>query len=323
MLPYRYYYFYYVLLLLTAPLSSATAKKPVNMTNIHSVCIQSPTECLSDVDQALLATTVRSRVWFDLMQYKLDSLFFLQKITELHTTVKPWVNDESLPTPFKITLYIYYAKSLSATNISEQLSLTEQRKIYIKKAESQLALMNSVYPNPMLLIQLANLKMYVGEDNKENYQSLQKLAIKYERRQDPVFKLELYGNLAHLAVRLGYKQQAINYWLETITWAKKYGNYQQIATVYYNLARNQVIANQLDSAKKHYLLALEYTALANDQVLKELIQYYLAKLLFKQGLHEQAKEIVRTINTSRYTPELITALNQLKSLLTQEPSNLP
>ena len=323
MLPNHHYYFYYLLLLLTAPLSSATATKSVNMTSIHNVCIKSPTKCLSDVDQALLATTVRSRVWCDLMQYKLDSLFLLQKITELHTTVKPWINDESLPTPFKITLYIYYAKSLSATNISEQLSLTEQRKIYIKKAESQLALMNSVYPNPMLLIQLANLKMYVGEDNKENYQSLQKLAIKYERRQDPVFKLELYGNLAHLAVRLGYKQQAINYWLESIIWAKKYGNDQQLSTVYYNLARNQVVFNQLDAAKNNYLLALEYAALADDQVMEGHIQYYLAKLLLQQGLHDQAKEIVRTINSSRYTPELITALNQLKSLLTQEPSNLP
>jgi len=287
-----------------------------NITEIHKICSKSPAECLSEVNKTLLTTKEKSRVWYDLIQYKIESLFLLQNIKELNAVTKPWINIDELPVPFKISVYIYYAKSLTFDENIDEKNIKIESKKYINKAEQQLDLMNSAYPDPMLLIQLANIKMYVGE-YQQAYQSLQSLTVKYKRRQDPAFKLDLYGNLAHLADRLKYKQQAIDYWIESVAWAKKHGNDQQIATVYFNLAQSQISNNEFNAAKQNYLKAIHHSSLANDGAKKAQSQYFLAKQLYNQGLIIEAQAILKATESSYLGPVENKGLLELKSAIDQ------
>ena len=242
----------FILLLILVTQDVAAHSPAKNISEIHKICSKSPAQCLTEVNLTLLTTKEQSRIWYDLMQYKIESLFLLQNINELNAVTKPWINIDDLPVPFKVSIYIYYAKSLAFDNDINEKAIKAESKKYINKAEQQLDLMHNAYPDPMLLIQLANIKMYVGE-YQQAYQTLQSLAVKYQRRQDPAFKLDLYGHLAHLADRLKYKQQAIDYWLESIVWAKRYDNDQQIATVYFNLAQSQISNYDFDAAKQNYI----------------------------------------------------------------------
>jgi len=307
---------FFILLLIFTP-QGVVAHSPVkNMSEIHKICSKSPAECLTEVNKVLLTTKEQSRVWYDLIQYKVESLFLLQNIKELNAVTKPWITIDDLPVPFKISVYIYYAKSLTADNDIDKELIKSESKKYIKKAEQQLDLMNNAYPDPMLLIQLANIKMFVGE-YEQAYQSLQALTVKYQRRQDPAFKLDLYGNLAHLADRLKYKQQAINYWIESIDWAKKHGNDQQIATVYFNLAQSQISNNDFEAAKPNYLKAIHHSTLANDGAKKAQAQYFFAKQLYTQGLKVDAKAIIETVDLSFLTLAENKRLLKLKSAIDQ------
>jgi len=276
----------------------ALAVSKVNMNEIHALCKNSPAQCLPVLDEKLLNTPKQSRVWYDLMQYKIESLFLLQNIKALYENTKPWINKDDLPVPFKISVYIYYAKSLKFSNISDKALLKTEKKKYIKKAEQQIALMHDAYPDPMLVIQLANIKMVVGEIQTA-YQSLKDLEVKYKRHPNPELKLDLYGNLAHLAGKLGDTEQAISYWLECLIWAKEFNNNQQIATVYYNLANSQTTNNQFIEAKQSYLSAIHYATAASDGAKRAQSQYSLAKLMLQQGLRLQAKEILQTMDVSK------------------------
>ena len=159
----------------------------------------------------LKTTQFQSRVWYDLMQYKFEALFLLQKIAELNKLTKPWSTKKDLPIPFEISVYIYYAKSLEEDKNISKTKIKAERKKIINRAKKQLTLMNNIYPNPYLLVQLANLQMRVGEYD-DAYQLLQSLLFKQTKYADIAFYLDLYGNLGHLADSLGYKQQAIDYW---------------------------------------------------------------------------------------------------------------
>lgn len=85
------------------------------------------------------------------MQFKLSSLFILQHSDELYQETKRWIDEEDLPIPFQVTLYMYYAKSLLSHG-----DLAEGKR-YIYKAKAQLATMNEVYPSPIKLIEIANI----------------------------------------------------------------------------------------------------------------------------------------------------------------------
>ncbi len=44
---------------------------PVDLTTISNICLTSPFSCLQHVDEALLAAPKNSRVYFEILQYKM------------------------------------------------------------------------------------------------------------------------------------------------------------------------------------------------------------------------------------------------------------
>jgi tetratricopeptide (TPR) repeat protein len=291
---------------------SAAINIAKNMQDIDEICSKSPTNCLPALNEKLKNIHIKSRVWYDLMQYKFEALFALQKIKELHQTTKGWINQKDLPIPFKISLFIYYAKSLEEDKTYNETQRIQASKKYMGKAENLLELMNTVYPNPNLLIQLANLKMYAGE-YKKAYQLLQSLILKYDKYADLVFKVDLYGNLGHLADRLGYKNKAIEYWLTSLNWVKKLGNDQQTATIYLNLANSQTTNQNFNDAKDNALHAIHHATLANDVVKQAQAQLLAVQLFLNLEQKVSAKKLLNSIKIEILSSEMLKVFTRLKN----------
>lgn len=287
------------------PFAKSYAMKSESTTKL---CQRSPSACLEKVNIELTRVQPKSRIWFSLMQFKLSSLFILQHSDELYQETKRWIDDEDLPIPFQVTLYMYYAKSLLGDG-----ELAEGKR-YIYKAKTQLSIMNDAYPSPIKLIEIANLQLYIGEYS-EAYASLNALKEKYRNSHNPQFMMELYGHLGHVANKLEYYDEALVHWQATVPWSYKYGNEQQIATVHFNLGQAQQHAEQYLLAEKSYLAAIEHAEIALDVVKASHAKLYLAEIKLLGGDKEQAEALLLAIDEERLAPNLLLKLHDLKSEL--------
>ncbi|MCO4798862.1 MAG: tetratricopeptide repeat protein [Colwelliaceae bacterium] len=242
---------------------------------IANTCLTSPFSCLQNIDKALLAAPKHSRIYFEILQYKMEALFNLQKGDALYQETKKWINMPDLPLPFQVTNAIYFAKS--AWHIGEK---EEARENYLL-AKSLLSKMNEVYPSPLRLVQFANLQMQLKE-YQEAYDLMSGLAKKYTKSPDIRFLVELHGNLGHVANRLGNIEQSLIHWQETKKWVHLFGNKQQIAVVLYNLADIHVKLAQYNDAEKHYNEAIIFAVEAGDKVKANQARYHLLTTQLKQ-----------------------------------------
>ena len=275
------------LLILLVMMSSGISSKTYAYSekNLEQVCQLSPTQCLEDVNIELKRVKQKSRLWYSLMQFKLSSLFILQHGEELYQETKRWIHEDDLPFAFQVTLYIYYAKSCI------YYGDREEGIKYIYKAKEKLAVMNGVYPAPIKLIEIANLQLYIGEFS-EAYASLNALKKKYRNSQNPHFMMELNAHLGHVARKLGYFDEALAHWHETLPWSYKYGNEQQIATVLFNLGQAQHHEKQYLLAEQSYLTAIIHAEKAQDVIKAFHARLYLAEIKLIMGEKEQAKALL-------------------------------
>lgn len=285
-----------------------------NMSHIFENCDKSPTDCLPLVNSVLKNTPVQSRIWYSLIKNKLRALYLLQKVDELYKLTSYLRTLKNMPEPLQVVVDIYHAKVLPEnTNLDKDYIFKEQKKL-IQRAKKSLALINDIYPDPNLLIQLANVQMYMKEYTQA-YSLLKSLIIKYSDYPDLVFQFELYGTLGHLADRLGYKNKAIEYWQQSLPWALKMKNHQQIATVYFNLAQSEKTDNRLTKAQTNYHNTIKYAKLAGDQIKEAQAKIALAELLFSLNDKAAAKALIINIKSSLLPSYIAKKLITLKALM--------
>ena len=237
--------------------SNALSTKAQTSINIENICLQSPKRCLNVVEDALLVSAEESRRWFDLLQFRFDALFNLKKFIELRKETEPWIHREDVPLPFQVTSLIYFAKSIYLDNE------IEKSIHYALLAEEKLTLLQSTFPSPMRLIELANLQMHTNQLEKA-YASLLTLAQEYQHSQNAHFMMELHGNLGHLSDKLGDAETSLHYWLTTKEWSFRFGNKQQIAVVTHNLGRIHAQLGNNSLAIANLLIAIEMSHVAGD-----------------------------------------------------------
>jgi len=286
-----------------SPITYANSEK-----SLDHVCQFFPAECLSRVNTELKKEKEKSHLWFSLMQFKLISLFSLQKSDELFQETKRWINEPDLPIAFQVTLFIYHAKYIMA--FGDQA----EGKQFIYKAKQQLSLMNEIYPSPIRLIELANLQMFIGE-LPEAYESLNHLKIKYKDSNNPYFMMELYGHLGHVARQLKYFDEALIHWHEALSWSYKYGNVQQIATVLFNLAQAQQHAKKYQLAQQNYLISIRHAEKALDFIRASHAKLYLAEIKLVLNEKQQAQELLLSIDESHLANEGLAKFLELKKHL--------
>lgn len=262
---------------------------------IADICLTSPFSCLQQVDKALLSVPQNSRIYFEILQYKMEALFNLQKGKELYKETKKWLNKSELPLPFQVTNAIYFAKS--AWHIGEK----EAAKQSYLTAKALLAQMNEVYPSPLRLVQFANLQLQLDED-QQAYDLLLTLAKKYPKSPDTRFMVELHGNLGHAANRLGNYKDALIHWQETKKWAYLFDNKQQIAVVLFNLAEVQLKLKQDDQAEKSFIAAISYAVKAGDHVKANQARFLLLETQLKLRKVCAKNFVLNTLDT-KYLPD--------------------
>lgn len=225
--------------------------------NIEQLCLTSPNDCLKVVDQQLLATKSGSLVYFDLLQYRFGALFNLQQRELLYQETKNWLNQESIPLAFKVTVYIFYAKTTYfAGDKSESVK-------YYQLAKAHLSNINNAFPSPVRLVEFANLQMQLNE-NQAAFDLLMGMTKTYQRSKNPYFRLELHGNLGHAANRLKKLDIALEQWLIARDWAEELGNKQQLGVVLFNTADIYFQLKDHDNTRNYLQQAISMSIAAND-----------------------------------------------------------
>ncbi|WP_448554839.1 tetratricopeptide repeat protein [Thalassotalea montiporae] len=279
-------------------------------TDIHAVCAQSPQQCLMHIEQLLRLEPNESRRWFQYKNYQLDALFELERLEQLASELKPWISRDDIPLKFKISVLIYTAKTLPASDkdIANQ---------YMRNAIELLEQVSEVNRNPMIVVQIAN-SLNQQKEYQRGYYMLLPLVAKYENRHMPRFQSELFGNLGHFAYRLNKLDEHIEYRLSALKWARLTGNESQVAITLYNVARAYQMA-------ENYPMALDFL-LQTEQLGKfgdndhTLINFRRAEIALAQGQLVEAERYygkVEQVKGSTHYQDLFT---QFESALTQAKS---
>lgn len=259
--------------------------------SIESVCSTSPIDCLTRIDSELSNENQSQLVKYDLLQYRFVALFNLQRNKSLLQETSKWLSHDNLPISFKITVYIYHAKSLRSFGESKKT------KIYAEKAIALLKQMNEIFPSPMRLVELANLTMQYGEV-QQAYSMLSKLTVKFKDSKNALFKTELHGNLGHAAAKLQKYQEAKQHWQKALYWGDIVGNKQQQGVIRYNLADIYQQLAQLNTATLYFEKALLFSQQAQDTKKGLLIRFRLSQLYVKQKMNCQAYQLINSIEKS-------------------------
>jgi tetratricopeptide (TPR) repeat protein len=257
--------------------------------NIHVICERSSSKCLEQIDQQLKSVPKQSRVWFQYKLYQFDALFQLAKIEQLKKEVAPWIDVKDIPLKFKINVYFYHAKSLVNDGKSE---LARQ---YLNKTIDLLTSVSQLYTDPMMTIQIANALNYLGE-NQQGYEMLKVLDKKFFTRNDPMFKLELYGNLGHFSQRLGHFEEHIELRLKAVDAANKLLNKHIYAVATYNVGRAYQMVDSYGNAFDYFNESRKWFLAEKDSYGAELALMRQAQLSMKQQDEDRAKKIFNQID---------------------------
>ena len=262
---------------------------PINLAQLKQTCKVSPFDCLAKLNGLFEKAPENSRLFYNLLQFRFDSLFNLQQRHQLYQETKPWISKDDLPLAFKTTVNIYYAKA--AWFVGDRES---SKQAYLVAKES-LSLMNQAYPSPMRLVIFANLQLQLGEE-QQAYELLSSLLKKYPKSPDEAFMMELTGNLGHAANQLGKLEESLGYWQQALRWGQLLGNKQQQAVILYNLADIYFQLAQYPQAEQLLNQTISVAQQANDSKKINEAKFYLVKARVKINDVCGALKIFREIN---------------------------
>ena len=268
---------------------SAAVSSSINLAELKQTCKTSPYDCLAKLNGLIEKTPENSRLFYNLLQFRFDSLFNLQQRHQLYQETKPWISKDDLPLAFKTTVNIYYAKA--AWFVGDR----ESSKLAYLVAKESLALMNQAYPSPMRLVIFANLQLQLGEE-QQAYELLSSLLKKYPKSPDEAFMMELTGNLGHAANQLGKLEESLVYWQQALHWGQLLGNKQQQAVILYNLADIYFQLTQYPQAEQLLTQTISVAQQANDSKKMNEAKFYLVKARVKTNDVCGALKIYREIN---------------------------
>ena len=280
-----------VILWVLSPLAIASIPPYDANDDIHHACKKSPTLCLEKISKHLNNTSPKSRVWFEYKLYQMESLFQLVRMAELKEQTAPWVDRDDVPLKFKIKVYIYYAKAVWAEGQKERAHH------YLNRAIETLSLVHQTLSDPMLVVQIANALNSLGE-YQQGYDMLQALDKQYLKRNNALFKLELYENIGHFSLSLGKLNEHILYRKKSVFWAKLNSNQQRLAVAIYNLARAHQKIQAYPQAIEHFDQAEKIAHSVSDHYVVEMTKYRKVEMALERGYISQAKHYFQLIDVN-------------------------
>jgi len=290
-----------------------TATTYDELADIGRVCKSSPDRCLLSLDDALSSSPPNSRQWYHLKQLQLDAFFTLQQFKKLSDEIDTLLTKDSLPINFSVYVYLYHAKLSFGEN---QLLQAHE---YLDKAVNLLTQINDKYPKPMRLIEIANLQVSL-KDYGLAKDTLMQLELKFENRYHPTFKRELYANLGHVAYFQEDKILHIKYRKQSLKWALRANNNQQVGIAHNNLAWAYQQTRDYKLAEKNYTKAVKFAQREKDFINGSISQLRLVEVVLLQGKEDKALTLFNELSAGaadNYTSVQHKELyHKLKSILT-------
>jgi tetratricopeptide (TPR) repeat protein len=248
-----------------------------------------------------------SRLFYRYKLYQLDALLNLGRFQQLEEVLRPWLNDESAPLVFRLAVVTYKAKSLYVADRPEQANA------WLSRAVSLMSEINQQLSSPMAMIEIANLQLYLGQ-TEIAYQTLRNIEERHSRHASPTFRLELYANLAQAVRKQGKLGPHLSYRQQSLFWARKSGNNQQIAVSWHNVARAYQFLQQYDEAEQAFIAASDYAKLASDTSTLMQCLLYRAQIAHHKAQEDKARQLLELIDKDQLTPRRRLLFKRLLSL---------
>lgn len=272
-----------ITLLLLISVSSSSLAAKVDIKSINTICTYSSAACLKQVNANLAVTKEDTALWYELMLFRLDSLFELAKFETLLQETTVWVEAKSVSQYFKVRVLIYHTKVLGVFKDNEK------RDYFRAQVEGYLIELNENFSDPSLVVDLVNLQLYSDIAPRVPYHMLRKLEKKFSKRYDPKFKFELYNNLGHFATRMNKYTQSIIAREQALIWAKRTESNSNIAEAHFNLARSLQADNNYVLASQHFKTSLKFYQSVAHLSHISLAKLYIALMDWRLGDIKQAK----------------------------------
>lgn len=272
--------------------------------SIAKTCQLSPAQCLEKLPPLIETVSDDSRLFYRYKIYQLDSLLDLGRFQQLEETLRPWLNDLSVPMKFRLAVVTYQAKLLYVADKSEQA------RVWLSRALQLMSEINQQLGSPMAMIEVANLQLYLGQ-TETAYQTLRSIEQRHSRHASPRFRLELYANLAQAVRKQGKLELHLIYRQQSLHWARKSANEQQIAVDWHNVGRAHQFLNQYDKAEQAFITASDYARLADDTSTLMQCLLYRAQIAHQTGQQEKAKALLKLMDKESLTTRRRHLLQQL------------
>lgn len=258
-----------------------------NASDVYLVCNQDPVSCLSaaELQQARLSDT--SLLWWRFEEQRLDALFDLQRIDELYASLRPWVDNPSVPAKYKPIVTLYLGKWLNAN---------ERRAEGLIELEKSLAGFQAQYkatPSPQLGIRILNLLVSVDKFDEAELFSSSFESANYDA---PLSYREMFAELGHVAYRKKDHERHIKYRLKSLEWAKRVPDLQQQAIAFNNYAVSLRENKNYTMAEQAFHDGLTCAEQANDKAQVNNIRLRLAEVALLQGKLQKARERLKYVS---------------------------
>ncbi len=260
------------------------------LAKIETVCQKSSRQCLLSLENTLTSSTAKTRKWYRLKLMQLDAFFTLQQFDKLSSEIDILLTYDELPISFSMYVYLYHAKlNYGAHEITTA-------KEYLNKAVNLLTEINEKYPKPMRLIEIANLQISM-RDFEQAKQTLLQLELKFSTRYHPIFKRELYANLGHVAYFQSNDSLHLKYRKNSLTWALKAENNQQVGIAYNNLAWAFQKIESYENAEHNYNQAIKFAQMEQDDINGSISLLRLVEVLLLQEKVDKASKSFNLLAT--------------------------
>lgn len=222
--------------------------------------------CLTKILKDKKALTPYSRKWFYLTGYQLDFYYDKRRFDALEKLCYQLLNhQDKLPPVVKAQIYFSLSKAMLALYSDDESY--RKGKEFADKAYQLIIDIESAFPDPMRMVELANLKHVYG-DSHASLIMLKRIEYQYKHLNNAKFQYELTTNLGHALTQLDNHKESLEYRKSTVQWALKLNDKQDLKIAYANLGRAHQLLEQYEQADLAFRASLNYFANnSNDRAL--------------------------------------------------------
>ncbi len=261
----------------------------------HQQVCQNRPDCLAFLKDQLSTTKPESAAWFKIQSYLLDLLFDKQDFAALRYRCELLLAKQPHSEVFRAQLHFYYAKSLAF------FGERENARNHAFIAHKQLNELFQSFADPLRLIELGNLEIWLGE-HEQAYDILNAAQSRYNKSKDPLFWFELNSNFALIydkRQQLELSEEARTKALEAIM---PTGETDKIATAMGNLARTKQLRGDYANARKLYEQSLAYLTSKLDDKIRSIYLLRLSEISMAMHDKTAAKAYFDKVDPSLIDP---------------------